>query len=246
MNSRLAVLVKGELSRLNKYNVFSISILVTLIWGVILFLVNEELLGELLPMILLLDSTMMSMMYIGSVMHFEKNESTISSMLITPTTNSELVASKVIANVIHNLVNSILLITVFAIFKGSSFHWSIPLLLLGVILSTSFFTIAGLVMGYYQKDFTGMLVNIMIFGFGFLIPTILFQFSIITGPVWENILLLNPVQAASEIIAGSTDGYEFGYKFIVGIVYMGIGSIVVYLFLAIPKFQNYAIRQSGV
>ena len=103
MKSRLAILVKGELSRLNKYNVFSISILVAIIWGVVLFLLDESMLGSILPFVLVMDATMMSVMYIGSVMYFEKSESTISTMLVTPSSNKELVLSKVLANTIHNI-----------------------------------------------------------------------------------------------------------------------------------------------
>ena len=170
MKSRLAVLVKGELSRLNKYNVFSISVLVAIIWGIVLFLLNESMLGAILPFVLVLDATMMSVMYIGSVMYFEKSESTISTMLVTPTTNKELVLSKVLANTIHNIFSSSLIIIVFIIFKDVDVN--IFLVFLGIISTTTFFTIAGLCLSYFQKDFTGMLVNIMILMF-FKVKTVL-------------------------------------------------------------------------
>ena len=145
MNSRLWILVKGELSRLNKYGVFSISILVAVIWAVVLFLLDEGILGTILPFVLLLDATMMSVMYIGAEMHFEKTESTISTMLVTPVTNGEMVLSKVLGNTIHNLASSLLIIIVF--FGAGKLGYigdlgiNIFIVVFGILLATSTFTI---------------------------------------------------------------------------------------------------------
>lgn len=237
-------LVKGELHRLHKYNVFSISILIAFIWGIVLLLIDEDLLGSILPFVLALDATMMSVMYIGSVMHFEKTESTISTMLVTPVTNNELVLSKVMANTLHNLFSSTLIIIVFILFKDIEIN--IFIVFLGIISATAFFTIAGLCLAYYQKDFTGMLVNIMILAFVFFVPSALYMFDVLSGNFWEFILLLNPVQAGQEVILASFEGYEFTYKYFVSLGYMIIGGILLYKLVAIPKFQKYAVRQSGV
>ena len=250
MKSRLWILVKGELDRLNKYGVFSISILVAVIWGTVLFLVNEAVLSSILPMVLLLDATMMSVMYIGAEMHFEKTESTISTMLVTPVTNGELVLSKVLANTIHNLVSSGLIIAVF--FAAGKLDFAADLginliiLLLGVIITTAAFTIAGLVLSYYQKDFTGMLVNMFIIVIFLMVPSILLMFNVIQGEIWENIMLANPIQAAQEVINAGFEGYEFTFRYYVSLGYMLFGGIGFYFLLAIPGFQNYAVKQSGV
>jgi len=244
MKNRLLELVKGELSRLNKYNVFSISMLVAIIWGVILFLLEEDMLGSLLPFILVMDATMMSVMYIGSVMYFEKSESTISTMLVTPVTNKELVLSKVIANTIHNTFGSSLIIIVFLLFKDVDVN--IFLVFLGIVSTTSFFTVAGLCLAYFQKDFTGMLVNIMILAFVFFIPTALYMFGVLKADFWEYLLLINPVQAGQEVIRGAFGGYKFTYVYYISLVYMIIGSGLLYYLFAIPRFQDYAVKQSGV
>ena len=254
MNSRLAILVKGELSRLNKYGVFSVSIFVAVIWGAVLFLVNDDFMAGLLPFVLFLDATMMSVMYIGAEMHFEKSESTISTMLVTPVTNREMVSSKVIANIIHNLVASTLIILVFFIAGKSGVTYdvgfNIVLVLLGVILSTSVFTIGGLVLSYYQKDFTDMLVNIFVIVIFLMIPSVLLMFEVIQGEIWENVMLLNPLQAAQEVIGGGfpdeTGEIVLSYKYFISLGYLLIGGLFLYFKVAIPRFQDYAVRQSGV
>lgn len=244
MKNKLMILVKGELQRLNKYNVFSISVLVAIIWGVILFFLKEDVISNVLPLVIVMDATMMSVMYIGSVMYFEKNESTISTMLVTPVSNNDLVLSKVLANVIHNLFSSSLLIIVFIIFKDINLN--IPLVFLGLIVSTIAFTIGGLCLSYFQKDFTGMLLNVMILAFVLFIPVALYMLEIIDGPVWEVILLFNPVQAVQEVIGGAFDTASITWKYFVSLGYLTFGSLGLYILFAIPKFQEYAIKQSGV
>ena len=246
--NRLWALVKGELVRLNKYNVTAISILVAIIWGLVLYFVDSAALASMLPFILMLDATMMSIMYIGSVMFFEKSESTISSMLVTPSTNSELVLSKVIANTIHNMFSSALIIIVFYFIKDIQINWF--LIFLGIFSATAFHTIAGLYLAYFQKNFTGMLVNIMLIAFALMVPTALYEFNVLTADFWEYLLLVNPVQAAAEVIGGGFKGYfvegVFAWKYYLSLAYMLIGGVLVYIFLVLPKFHDYAIKQSGV
>lgn len=244
MNKRLRVLVKGELIRLNKYNVFSISVLIAIIWGIILFLIDESMLASFLPLLLVTDATMMSVMYIGSVMYFEKTESTISTMLVTPTSNNELVLSKVLANTLHNMFSSALIIIVFIFVKQVEVN--IILVFIGIISATTFFTIAGLCMAYFQKDFTDMLVNIMIISFALFIPTALYMFGVLKADFWEYVLLINPVQASFEVIGAAFEEDPYTVNYFISLTYMLLGSFALYKFFAIPKFQDYAVKQSGV
>lgn len=246
MLHRLLVLVKGELQRLNKYNMTSVSILVAIIWGVILFFLDSDLLEYLLPLVLMMDATMMAIMYVGSVMFFEKSESTISTMLVTPVSNKELLLSKLIANTLHNMFASALIITVFVIFKDVQLNYF--LIVVAIVISTAFHTLLGIVMAYYQKDFTGMLVNIMIFMFALGIPSILFTLGVINGKVWEYVLLLNPIQSAQTLIEGSFTeyGFKFDYKYYFSLGYLITGGILLYTLVALPRFQDYAVKESGV
>ncbi len=242
--SRLFALVKGELSRLNKYGVTSVSFLVAILWGIILYFVEGDAFAVMLPFILLLDATVMSIMYIGSVMFFEKTESTISSLLVTPSTSSELVLSKVLANTIHNLLSSALIVVAFVLLKNVELNYFI--MIVGIVLSTAFFTTIGLYLAYFQKNFTGMLVNIMVISFVLLVPTALYELGVLTGDAWQYILLINPMQAAAELINGGFVAYEFGWIYYISLGYLVIGLVFVYRLLVLPKFHDYAIKQSGV
>lgn len=244
MKSRLAVLIKGELERLHKYNFTFISILIAFIWGVILFFLDDDSLGTILPFVLMMDATMMAVMYVGAVMYFEKNESTISTLLVTPISNAELILSKVISYTIHNLLSAVLLIIVFVVIRDVQLNYF--LILLGIIMATAFHTIAGIVLSYYQKDFTGMLVQIMILSFALFIPSALVAFGVLSGDFWDIIMLVNPIQAAQEVIGGGFIGYEFEFEYYFSLSYLIIGGALLYRFVALPGFQNYAVKQSGV
>ncbi|MCK5761816.1 MAG: hypothetical protein KAH16_02825 [Candidatus Izimaplasma sp.] len=244
MKNRLWVLVKGELYRLNKYNMTFISILVAFLWGVMLFFVNADILATLLPMVVLLDATMMALMYVGALMYFEKNESTISTMLVTPVSNSELLLSKLIANTLHNMFSSALIIAVFVLIKDVKVEYF--LIFLGIFVSTAVFTLIGIVLAYFSKDFTGMLMIVMIFSMTFMTPVVLLMMGIIEGEFWEVLLLLNPIESAREIISGGFTGYAITYKYYLSLGYLTIGGVLLYIFYALPKFQDYAIKQSGV
>lgn len=246
MKSRFWVLVKGEIQRLNKYGMITISLLVAVIWGAMLWFLNDDILSKMLPFILLLDATMMSLLYMGAEMSFEKNESTISTMLVTPARNSELILSKVFANTLHNVFSAALIIGVFVGLKGVEINYL--WMIVALIVANAFFTLAGLAISYNQKDFTSMLVNVMLFAFLLLVPSVLYFFNVIKGEIWEYILLINPVQAAQELITDGfvTQNFQYDFNFFFSIGYLILGTYLLYKFYALPKFQDYAVKESGV
>lgn len=244
MNKKLIVLIQGELIRLHKYNLTTISVVVALMWGGMLYFVGDELLSSLLPMVILMDATMMALMYVGAIMYFEKSESTISTLLVTPVSNQELLLSKVIANTLHNIFSSALIITVFAIISEITINYF--LITIAIIISTAVHTIIGICLSYTTKDFTRLLMRVISFAFLLMVPSLLLYFDVIEGIFFEVINLFNPINAALELIVGSFNDATLGWEFFVSLAYLLIGAPILYYFYALPKFQEYAVRQSGV
>ncbi len=244
MNNRLTFLVKGELIRLHKYNITSVSIIVAILWGVMLYFVNASIFDTILPLLVMMDSTIMALMFVGAVMFFEKSESTISTMLVTPVTNRELIVSKLIANTVHNVIASLLLVIVFVFVKDVQINFII--LFIGIMVCTTSFTLGGIILSYFSKDFMGLLMYVVVIMISLIIPFVLLMMGIISGPVWENILMFSPIQAAQEIINAGFEGYVFTYKYFVSLGLLLFGGILGYYFYALPKFQDYAVKQSGV
>lgn len=243
--NKLIVLLKGELTRLTKYHVTTVSILVAMMWFLLLyFLDDNDLLAQMLPFVILIDATMMSVIFIGSVMFFEKTESTFSTMLVTPVSNKELILSKALANTIHSLFSSMLVIIAFFIIKDVTVYWYyvIPALALSIFMHS----LLGFVFSFHSKDFTTLLVNVMIYSFLIVIPVVLHYFGLILkGDLWDYVLLIIPTQSAIELIELSFTG-DFLLRSGIAIFVLIAYTILGYQFYVKPKFKEYAVKQSGV
>lgn len=241
----MAFLIKGELLRLNKYRVTTVSLLVAFVWGLVLYFIDDmDILEQMLPMIIMIDATMMSVIFIGSIMFFEKSEQTISTLLVTPTSTDEQILSKVIANTIHMLASSLLIILVFYFVKGVTvnFFWMIPIL----IVCIAFHSLLGYVFSYHSKDFTSMLLGVMMFIIFLSIPSILHQFNILfKGDFWRYALLITPAQASAELIALGFGG-AFTVASAISLVWLLLAGILGYVFYIKPAYKAYAVRQGGI
>ncbi len=241
----MAFLIKGELLRLNKYRVTTVSLLVAFVWGLVLYFIDDmDILEQMLPMIIMIDATMMSVIFIGSIMFFEKSEQTISTLLVTPTSTDEQILSKVIANTIHMLLSSMLIILVFYFVKGVTvnFFWMFPIL----IISIAFHSLLGYVFSYHSKDFTSMLLGVMMFIIFLSIPSILHQFNILfKGDFWRYALLITPAQASAELIALGFGG-EFTLASAISLVWLIVAGTLGYIFYIKPAYKAYAVRQGGI
>ena len=245
MSHRLLFLIKGELLRLNKYRVTTVSLLVALVWGLVLYFIDDmDILDQMLPMIIMIDATMMSIIFIGSILFFEKSEQTISTLLVTPTTTHEQILSKVIANTVHLLFSSLLIVVVFYFVKGVevNFFWLIPVL----ILCIAFHSLLGYVFSYHSKDFTSMLLGVMMFIIFLSIPSILFQFGILfKGDFWRYFLLITPAQSSAELIALGFGG-KFTAASAISFAWLITSGILGYLFYIKPAYKGYAVKQGGI
>lgn len=245
MTKRMWILIQGELQRLHKYNVTTISFVVAILWFLLLYFIDDmDLLTSLLPFVLIVDATMMSVIFIGAIMFFEKTESTLSTMLVTPVKSSELILSKAIANTFHSLMSSLLIVLVFYLVKDVSVHFIY--IALALVVSVFFHSLLGFAFSFHSKDFTSMLVNVMIYAFLFLIPSALHAFDVVfTGRIWDYLLLIAPTQSALELIQLGFSG-DWNIFNILGLAYLVIGSILGYRYYILPKFKAYAVKQSGV
>ncbi|CDR30889.1 ABC-2 type transporter [Acholeplasma oculi] len=243
--TRMLFLIQSELVRLNKYKVTLVSFLVALVWFLLLFFIEDKnLLNQMLPFIITVDATMMSILFIGSVMFFEKSEQTVSTILVTPTTYHEQILSKVISNTVHMMLSSLLILLVFYFLRGVTMNLfiMIPVLIISIFLHS----LLGFVFSYHSKDFTSMLMLAMMYSFIFLIPSVLYQFNIFfTETFWKYILILSPSQAASYLMEWGFSGV-IEIETIVSLIYLVSLSILGYIFYVFPKYKYYAVKQSGV
>jgi hypothetical protein len=72
--SKVFLLLKAEITRLIKYKIILFGLLVTLIWLVLLSVVNKEEAKTLLPQLLVFDTGLMTIILLASSYFFEKQE----------------------------------------------------------------------------------------------------------------------------------------------------------------------------
>lgn len=243
--NKLLILTKGELMRLHKYKVTHVSIALLVIWFLLLYFIEDQIvLSQLLPFIVMVDATMMSILFVGSILFFEKSEQTLSTMLVTPTNTHIKILSKVIANTIQMILSSLALVTIFYFIKGVEVRFlSITLLLTIAIFSHS---LIGFFFSYLSKSFTSMLMLVMAYSFLFMIPSALFQFNILfQGEIWRYILLISPTQSITYLIAFGL-GQPFEMITLIAMLWMLVLTFLLYQFIVYPMYKVYAVKQSGV
>lgn len=235
------VLIRGDLLRLKRYNLLAASLFVSAIWVGLIHFINMENVTELIPQIIFIDVTTMAMLLAGVTFIYERDEATIKSMLVSPITKSEYILAKIISNTIPSMLSLSIVYFYSAIFKTIEINY---ILLLGAVILIAFFhSLIGFLLTYYSKDFTDLLMVILKVFLVFLIPVLLGEFNIITNKVFKTALYIIPAKATLMLLMGTTGKVE-SWEIIAAIVYLTLGSIVLY-FLVWKNFENYALKESG-
>lgn len=235
-------LVKHEWLRLIKYNLLIASLVVSFIWVIAsAFLTYEELM-LFLPTIFLIEATAMTALLIGAEMYYEKKEHTISSMLISPMSTVDYMISKVIAHGLNTLL--IFAIMIVGFIFTVDIRLNVFALLLGTVFVASFYVGLGLLLSYFSKDFTSLLVNYMIMMILFLIPSIL----ILAGVLPESLMNYTqyiPSEISLRLMSLSLGDIDWSQAFIdMGITL--VATLLMYRFILIPRFKSFASEHLGV
>lgn len=239
--NRFITLIKGELLRLQRYNLFAASLFVSAMWVGVLHFVDMENVTKLIPQLVFIDVTTMAMLLVGVTFIYERDEATIRSMLVSPISKSEYILAKMISNIIPSILSLTIMYIYSRIFK--TVNISYLLLLSGVILVAFFHSLIGFLLTYYSKDFTDLVMTIMKVFLVFLFPVILDEFNIVTNDIFKKLVYILPTKSALMILMGTTGDIELG-KVVVSIIYMLLGSIILY-YLVWKNFERYSLKESG-
>ncbi len=239
---RLGILVAGELDRLKKYNLFTALTVVLLMWLAIAWLLDAEELKLFVPLILLMDSTMMTIVLVGATLFYEKKEHTLNSILVSPVREAEYLISKIIVGIINSLITLVALWAMVYFLKDISFNF---LLVAGaIIVIAAFHTLLGIWFSYYAKNFSSLLVNFMIYVLVLAMPSVLAVLDII-GPRAARFLIVLPPEASLILLQAGFQEEKL-WKIIFSFVYLVALSLAIYKFVVRPKLNEYAMRETGV
>lgn len=236
-------LVSGEFTRLTKYNLFTASLVVALVWvGIGYFLELEEF-KQFLPFVFLMESSAMTSLLVGAEMFYEKKEHTISSMLISPMTETEYLLGKIIANILNILLIFVIIGVSLYFFKDFlfNFHW----LFLGIVLVSSYYVFVGVLLSYISKDFTALLMNYMVLMIVLVLPSIFVIIGILPQSTLDFIFW-TPTEVTLRLLNASFSSTFDGVQYLMDTGYIVTLSFVLYKFFVLPNFKSYATKDLGV
>lgn len=133
----LKTLLKGEIMRLVRYKILHIGTAVTLIWVVIAALLSKAEAEEFAPMLIFVDTGTMSVMLLGAMMYFEKQEGTLKTTFITPVKIWQILFAKISASVLLGLISSLLISLTLIIAHAASVNILLLLIYTVVIVAAS-------------------------------------------------------------------------------------------------------------
>ena len=230
-------LIKGEVIRLWRYQITLFGLIVSGIWIILLAVVNKEEANALLPQLIVLDSGLMAIILLGASYFYEKQEGTMKALLVSPTSPSILLTSKIIGTLMGNLLSVVLMWLTMVIIHQSIFPL-LPALGLVMIITITHISI-GYVLIYWSKDFMDLLLKYTFVVLILFIPTILVSLNILTDGL-ENLAYLSPTYSGQILIAQlwNTSTASITVAWLLTILY----PLVLFPFYILPQFRKEAIR----
>jgi len=237
MNNFLRLLA-GELHRLVKYRILFFGLLVSAIWVLILGLSAPAEAEMLFPLLVVTDTGMMSIALLGASFFFEKQESTLKTLLVSPVSLSQVLAAKVIAAIASGIVSSILIMLAAWIFHGITVN--VVAIVLYTVLAVIAHTALGYVIALASRDFMSFLMKYMGMAVLFMVPLILVPLDLLPGD-WIYLGMLSPMYATDVLIGSLFESTEPIRVAIAALWLLLIGGVI-YPFVVYPRFRAKAIE----
>lgn len=239
--NKFVVLLKGDETRMRRYGITYASLAATILWIALIELIQIKDIDLFFPLFIFIDATMMSFLLVGVAMMFEKQESALKTMLVTPINKHYYLSSKITVTIISSLITLFLLGAYAVIFKDLTINYFA--IIGSVILGSFIYACIGILFTYKSKDFTILLMWLMAFFFALTIPTIFQWFEIITADWFRYIQYLNPTQAIFIVLYSSVTKVD-NVDLIISLSYLIILAVVLYYFVA-KYFDKYSMKEFG-
>lgn len=240
--SNFFVLLAGELQRMKKYKILGASLLVSVIWIGMLHFTDIKDVSSIFPLLILLDATTMSMLIVGVMMFYEKQEGTIKTLLVSPISKTEYILAKTFANIFSNVETLVILYLYAKFFKEININF---FALLGAVILIAFFhSLIGFMLTYYSKDFTELLIGMMKYTLIFMLPIIFEQVGMIKNETIRKLFYAIPTKSSMTLLRAPAGGIEV-WEIVTSVLYLLVASILLYI-AVYRKFDEFAVKESGV
>ncbi len=234
------LVVQGEFKRLLKYNIIQVSLGVSVLWLLILFMIGREEAAQFIGLFIFMDITMMTVLLIGVSLFYERQENTLKTLLVTPASIADLIAGKMISAVYLAFQSGVIL----ALFGKYLFDVAIdiPVFIFFVLLIALAHSAIGFTMSLYSKDFNGLLSLLMGYMIILAFPSIFYAFGLIPETM-EMLMIISPTHASFLLIERSIGGDVSIWQTVVSIVYLMLLPVVLTIRIIYPQYAEKGVRE---
>lgn len=155
-SSRQLNALKADVLFQFKHGFYYIYIILTIMYIVLLGLFNQNVVKVALPIIIYTDPSVLGMFFIGGMVMLEKEQGILSLLYITPLSVKEYIISKLLSLSIISVLASIAITLI--CFDGRA---NILILLIGIVLTSIFFTLMGFIISTRAKTVNEYMVKMV-------------------------------------------------------------------------------------
>lgn len=189
---RLLSLIKNDIKFQVKHGFYQIYIVVTLLYIILLRIVEASFRSFIATTIIFSDPSVLGFFFIGGVVLLEKNQNIYQSIFVSPLKEEEYLISKVISFALISVISSLAIA-----FSINGFSFNIVLFMLGVLLTSAFFTLMGFILVSRTNTINEYLISSPLISI--LILPMLEFLKIYSSPIFNFF----PAKASLNLIYGS-------------------------------------------
>lgn len=220
--NRIAILYAGEMNRMRRYGVSGASLVVAVLWIAMLHFSGVASIITIFPLMLFVDSTMMSLLLFGVTLVFENQEESFKSMMVCPITKDEYLMAKSLAVMTSSVITLVLLLSYGMLAKNLQVN--VPGIATAVVIVAFAFAQLGAIMTYHSRDFTDLLLSMIKFALVFSLPTLLEAVNILKGDWVKTLQYLNPTKNALTLLRAAAVPVDRKDLLIAAIYLLGLGA----------------------
>lgn len=223
---RMVQALIADLKFEQKQGFFMIYLVISFLYILLLTQIPESFRMQILPFVIFSDPSVLGLFFIGGILLLEKQQGILQSIVVTPLSSMEYMISKVASLTLVALFAGIL---ISAFIAGQEVNYFS--LMVGIILTSSFFTLMGILIACRARTVNGFFVKMIPVMLLLVLPAFLLI------PFWDQGLLsIIPTVACLRMVYGAYHGNSLG-EMVFQIGYMGVLNFFLFKY-TVNKFEE--------
>lgn len=237
---KLIPLIRMDLLLAFRYGLLYAALFISLVYLGVFFPLSEMLRALFLPFIIYIDLAIFGFYFLGAWIFFDRQESTLSALILTPITYKTYLWSKIMVLTLISLVISVFLS------YALSLAFNPILLILSTTLNSILFCMIGLWIVVRYNSFSHFLPASTMMLFVFELPIFEYFQLLPSSPIGNLLWLFHPSFGSMKLIELSFECCLYGRAYLQILGYLGITIVWIVFFqaLAFKAFRKYILEAS--